>query len=240
MTVAGLLVQDDLALMIEGKDGVYYLRSGAILTAGFWRLDDKIGMSLDDIHLSGNVPQYPQKLRSSMNRFMQRLAPDKLIQRNNYFFKLVHDPVAPVDPQDPDELGWATYMVGPEDDFTPGHGLSDDIGGDDATTRTPSGPSIRQMRLRMERQSLRRLPRTGAICFTIRTYSVPLEELAHEPGVPGRAASAIRSWPEDVSGYKNRDQFAEYVLQYLDECHRKQVEEGTIQQDERPLTEYPF
>jgi len=34
MTVAGLLVQDDLALMIEGKDGVYYLRSGAILTAG--------------------------------------------------------------------------------------------------------------------------------------------------------------------------------------------------------------
>ena len=61
--------------MLEGKDGVYYLRSGSILTAGrftyldrkagcmlilregFWRLEDELGMSLDDIHLSGNVPQ---------------------------------------------------------------------------------------------------------------------------------------------------------------------------------------
>lgn len=64
--------------MLEGKDGVYYLRSGSILTAGkhkhsfqspathlhlgFWRLEDKLGMSLDDIHLSGNVPQCPHLL----------------------------------------------------------------------------------------------------------------------------------------------------------------------------------
>jgi hypothetical protein len=55
-----------------GNDGKYYLEAGAvlvpgqenhgsllyhlILTSGFWRLEDKIGMSLDDIHLGGNVP----------------------------------------------------------------------------------------------------------------------------------------------------------------------------------------
>ena len=55
------------------------------------------------------------------------------------------------------------------------------------------------LRLRVERQTLRRLPRTGAIVFTIRVYLTPIEELAKEPGVPGRMASAIRSWPDDVA-----------------------------------------
>ncbi|KZV68128.1 hypothetical protein PENSPDRAFT_27311 [Peniophora sp. CONT] len=236
ITVAGLLVQDDLALMLEGKDGVYYLRSGSILTAGFWRVEDKLGMSLDDIHLSGNVPQYQTKLKASMNRFFARLTTDKLIQRNNYFFKLVNDPSQPVEPRDPNELGWAEYMVGEEDAFAPGRGLSDNTG-EEATRPDPS-PS--QMRLRMERQTLRRLPRTGAVCFTIRTYVVPLEELAHEPGVPGRAASAIRSWPQDVAGYKNRDQYEQFILPYLDECHRKQLEEGLLKPDEKPGTDYPY
>lgn len=53
--------------------------------------------------------------------------------------------------------------------------------------------------LRSERETLRRLPRTGAIIFTIRVYQTPLVELVKEPGVPGRIASAIRSWPEDVA-----------------------------------------
>lgn len=35
MKVAGLLVQDDLAIMLEGNDGVYYLRAGAIIVGSF-------------------------------------------------------------------------------------------------------------------------------------------------------------------------------------------------------------
>ena len=43
--------------MVEGKDGRYYFQAGAICTAGFWRLKDKIGLPLEEIHLRGNVPQ---------------------------------------------------------------------------------------------------------------------------------------------------------------------------------------
>ena len=50
----------------------------------------------------------------------------------------------------------------------------------------------RQVYFRTERQTLRRLPRTGCILFTIRTYLSPITELATEPGVPGRLAEAIR------------------------------------------------
>jgi hypothetical protein len=51
---AALLVQDDLALMFEGEDGLYYLRGGAICLAGFWRMEDKFGMSMEQIHNSGD------------------------------------------------------------------------------------------------------------------------------------------------------------------------------------------
>jgi hypothetical protein len=54
MKYAALLVQDDLAIMMEGPDGLYYLRAGAICLAGFWRLEDKFGMPLERIHTSGD------------------------------------------------------------------------------------------------------------------------------------------------------------------------------------------
>jgi Protein of unknown function (DUF3445) len=54
MKYAALLIQDDLAIMIEGPDGVYYLRAGAIVLPGFWRLEDKFGMPLERIHTSGD------------------------------------------------------------------------------------------------------------------------------------------------------------------------------------------
>ena len=58
MALCARLVQDDLAIMMEGADGQYYLLAGAILLPGFWRLQDKFGMGLSEIHTSGDVPGY--------------------------------------------------------------------------------------------------------------------------------------------------------------------------------------
>jgi len=58
MEMCARLVQDDLAIMVEKEDGQYYLLAGAILLAGFWRLEDKFGMPLSEIHTSGDVPGY--------------------------------------------------------------------------------------------------------------------------------------------------------------------------------------
>jgi hypothetical protein len=56
------------------------------------------------------------------------------------------------------------------------------------------------MRLRVERQTLRRLPRGGAIVFTIRVYMTPLGELG--PGEAGRLAGAIRGVKEQEVVYR--------------------------------------
>jgi hypothetical protein len=56
--------------------------------------------------------------------------------------------------------------------------------------------------LRSERQTLSRLPESGAILFTIRTQQVPLAVLAERPDVADRMAAAIRAWSPELAGYK--------------------------------------
>ncbi|KAF8974377.1 hypothetical protein BDZ97DRAFT_1773256, partial [Flammula alnicola] len=223
MEISGLLIQDDLALMIEGIDGKYYFQAGSISLAGFWRMQDKIGMPLDDIHLTGNVPQYKERLQTSLERFFRRLAVDKPVIRNNYFIQVnrPEDKSEDGEKVDPEEIGWAQSTLGAEDAFVHGgHKL------DKPKTETEKKlrAEVEWIRLRSERQTLRRLPHSGAVVFTIRTYLTPVVALGEEKGVPGRMASALRSWPADVGEYKGQERGGWFkpVVEYLDACHAGQ------------------
>lgn len=138
--------------------------------------------------------------------------------RNNYFIQVVPPRVPEaglgtgetLSDIDPEELCWSESLYGPEDDFAHGQG-----------TRDLSHIFPSTLRLRIERQTLRRLPRTGAIVFGIRTYQFKVEELAREQGVAARLASAVRSWPEDVASYKGRRRYQDVLLEFLDECAEK-------------------
>lgn len=125
-----------------------------------------------------------------MERFFLRLPLSKPVIRNNYFVQIVQPNPSPID-IDPDELAWSNTSNGTEDAFAHGHPFSpsDEV-------KAIVKPEI--LRLRTERQTLRRLPRSGAVCFTVRTYLFKVEDLGRERGVPGRMASSVRSWGEDV------------------------------------------
>lgn len=76
--------------------------------------------------------------------------------------------------------------------------------------------------------------------FTIRTYFHPITEIAEEAYVPGRLASAVRSWGDDVSKYKGKERYQEVLLEYLDQKHREQVEGGLEVEKEDEVRSYPF
>lgn len=117
--------------------------------------------------------------------------------------------------------------------------------------------SMSRVYFRSERQSLRRMPKTGCICFTIRTYFHPVAEIVSEPGVPGRLAGAIRvspwlwrssqnihyfllqSWPEPIAQAKGKELFADTMLPWLDNLHQKQIETGVIKAEET-FNNYPY
>lgn len=233
MTAAAFLVQDDLAVLLEGSDGRYYLQAGAIVVPGSWRLEDKAGMPLDDIHESGHVPLYREKLHLSLKRFMKRLPLEKPVVRHNYTFQIVDPATSRPDSEklvDGDELAWSSTMLGEE--FPDNQIACNECQRELESTVTPE-----MIVLRTERHTLRRLPKTGAILFTIRTYTTPVVKLVLGPGVPGRLASAVRSWPEVVAKYKHRDAFGEVLLSYLDEWTNKQAAAGNFYAGEK---DYPY
>ncbi|KAF2200566.1 hypothetical protein GQ43DRAFT_481473 [Delitschia confertaspora ATCC 74209] len=215
MQMAGRMVQDDLALMVEKEDGQYYLLAGSILLAGFWRLEDKFGMPLSEIHTSGDVPQFREKLEKGMTNFFRRISPEKPVLRNNYFIQV------------DDELAWSS-SIGDEDGERVGWFTAE------------KNKAVEHHWFRSERQSLRRLPRSGAVLFTIRTYFHPITEICKEPYVPGRLASAIRSWGDDVSRYKGKERYGDVLLEYLDRMHTEQVEGGLDLSREEEFGGYPY
>ncbi|KAJ9615928.1 hypothetical protein H2200_002005 [Cladophialophora chaetospira] len=215
MQTAARLVQDDLAIMIEKPDGQYYLLAGAILLPGFWRLEDKYGMPLSEIHTSGDVPQFREKLEKGMMNFFRRLKPEELVARNNYFLQV------------DDDLAWS-HSIGSED--------RPDISWNTAEKNR----AIEHHFFRSERQTLRRLPKSGGVVFTIRTYFHPVTEIAEEEYVPGRLASAVRSWGDDVSRYKGKEKYEGVLLEYLDTKHREQLARGLKLEEEDEKASYPW
>ncbi|KAL8283113.1 hypothetical protein RQP46_005891 [Phenoliferia psychrophenolica] len=234
MRIGGLLQQDDLAVMVEGTDGEYYLQAGSICTAGFWRLQDKLGRSMDDIHSHGVVPGWKEKLKFSMERFFQRQTADKPIERNNYFFQI------------DDQLAWSQKTNGPEKIFDQGTKapVADLLSAsDDPNWRAPVPTTdFNDVFFRTERQSLRRMPKTGCSFLTIRTYFHKVADIANEPGVPGRMASAIRSWPDNVAKYKGAELYTPVLLPRLDELHAQLVIDGTalLNAKDQDSEKYPF
>ncbi|HEX3700427.1 MAG TPA: heme-dependent oxidative N-demethylase subunit alpha family protein [Phenylobacterium sp.] len=73
----------------------------------------------------------------------------------------------------------------------------------------------RALQVRVERQTLRRLPQTGGAVFTIRVWLAPLAEVAQDPS---RRAAFARAWREatpEFRAYKRFDLYDRLVEGYL-------------------------
>ncbi len=176
LEIAGRLVQEDLCVI--GTVGPSPVLEAAILCApSRWRLRDKIGRPLLDVH--GPVPLYAERLSASVDRFMRALRPGRLAERFNW--GLLDD----------------AALFQPE----PGHrGTGEAITPDDAPDR---------LFFRVERQTLLRLPASGAVLFAIRVHAYPLRRVLQVPGAAASLAGMIGAMPDTMAAYKgiadNRD-----------------------------------
>lgn len=117
-------------------------------------------------------------------RFFCRLTPESPMERSNYFLETKE----------------------------PGEDLGDTLFRPMALNEDQPGLSIDNILLRQERQTFRRLPRTGALIFSVKTTLNTFDELPVEQ--LQALATEIRSWPEDMAKYKGRDIWGQLVLDY--------------------------
>ncbi len=160
---ASLLVQEDLILMRRDDSG-WRLAAGSLCFPSSWSLLEKFGRPLQEIHAP--VPGFGPATRSAdlINRMFDGLQ-GQAVERYNWSI----------------QSGDALY-----------HPLSDVERIDRATSRPsrfPDGDIDAHAFIRVERQTLRKLPVSRDILFTIRIHLDPLKVLARHPDRATLAAS---------------------------------------------------
>ncbi|KIX08409.1 uncharacterized protein Z518_03065 [Rhinocladiella mackenziei CBS 650.93] len=84
-------------------------------------------------------------------------------------------------------------------------------------TELPGPPKVEDIRLRHERQTLRRLPKTEAILFTVRTYMTPLLELQDDIESVRELLGAIRAMPPEMARYKGWPMWGKVVERWCEQ-----------------------
>lgn len=152
-----------------------------------WTLGKKVGKRLPAVH--GPVAFFRKHYLKSAHGFFGTLSVEAPVSRGNW--EIVDDLASPMDLHCPHE---------PEPQPQP-------------TSVEEAG---RKFLFRAEYQTLRRLPQSGAVLFTIRTYQVPLERFASFPFEASVFAARIRNLDKDISEAKSATEWQGWALRYLD------------------------
>jgi len=194
LRILGETVEDDLFLLLQdpAEQGGQHRAVAFVCChpAGF-APREKLGMRLGEIH--GPVPGI-EKISGSMERFFSRLEVGKPVKRVNW-----------------------TLQTTPHL-FTPrGSGVTLHL--DDAVQEVEKiDPS--QARMRVELQTLTRLPQSRAILFSFKSFMYPLEEIKAEGLGPALADAVEGLQKGNVPGmwiYKGAVSWGKAMIEYLRE-----------------------
>ncbi|KAF1978567.1 hypothetical protein BU23DRAFT_564150 [Bimuria novae-zelandiae CBS 107.79] len=153
---------------------------------------EKLGLSLADIH--SPVPSYAAKLQKSMDRFFATLPVGRIVKRHNW-----------------------TVTTHTRLHVLAGNHMSEEEAAEEGV-KEEEEVDLGQTVLRCERQTLHRLPGTGALVFAFKTYTYPIRELREE-GSGEALAQAVegmgRGSVPEMRVYKRQVVWGEKVANYL-------------------------
>ncbi|KAI5777638.1 hypothetical protein EDC01DRAFT_392618 [Geopyxis carbonaria] len=163
------------------------------------------------------VPHYAAKMSKSMDRFFTRLPTSSPIQRGSW--GLERGKPLHMPPGDPHSL-----------------------------LRAAQDPALQlaEIHLRVDWQTLRRLPLSGSVVFNFKALFTPLHELRAEPGVPRLMATVLRAGDAALMRYKGTWHVQHVALPVLEEWAREQrgrgvgVREDGEEEEVATLEEYPL
>ena len=188
------IVQEDLILMRpedkESESIQSYIMAAAAVVFSFNELAEKLGKPAEFIHAP--VPGFEKYLKKTLNLTFSKLKPEKPLWRNN----------------------WGIAPNGTLDE--PLYGSTDTH--ENRTFSEVSASEVKKKWLKVEYQTIRRLPRTGNLLFTVKTMADPMSSLESVPLAAACLAKSIRGMSPDMRKYKGieDDETCQGVLSYLD------------------------
>jgi dimethylamine monooxygenase subunit A len=194
------IVQEDLILMqcetSDAKDPAekpvqsFHMAAAAVVFS-FNELAQKLGKPAELIHAP--VPGFEKHLRKSLNLTFSTLKPEKPLWRNN----------------------WGLAPSGSLDE--PLYGSADAHEMRKMVQVTPEDIKTTKF-IKVEYQTIRRLPRTNTLLFTVKTMADPMSSLECVPMAAACLAASIRGMSPAMRAYKGiqNEETNQAVLAYLD------------------------
>ena len=186
LELAGRLVQEDLCLMGRDDETGLYRLTAACLCFPTRWL---LAEKIGQTlgQIHAPVPTYDETLESPMDRLFDKLRVDRPVARLNW--SVVDDPTL----------------------FQP-RGR----GNPNAEGKLTADNAGERLWMRMERQTLRRLPQSQDILFTIRIYVHPLADLADKPERAAQLAEMLRSTnAHEIGAYKSMPAIFDATMDWL-------------------------
>ncbi|RAQ63973.1 hypothetical protein COH20_000164 [Aspergillus flavus] len=205
-------VPEDFAIMLRDPETGAYVLRAGIICSS---LGWSLGLKLGKNidEIYEPVPDYGEKLQFSMNRFFAKMPTDRLIQRGSWGIEI--DQPIHIPPGDPIALRHETQ--------------DPDI-------------ALDRYHLRVDWQTLRRLPVSAAMVFSFRVLFTPVTQFQNEPYIPSLFLKNYREVKPNLLKHKNIWHTEATILPALELWEREQKEQGIIPEDWQPATldNYPY
>jgi hypothetical protein len=91
--------------------------------------------------------------------------------------------------------------------------------------------SLDRIHLRVDWQTLRRLPLSGAVAFNLKALFTPIEEFRDEPKVPALLLELLKYGKKEIMDYKGAWHVEHVALPALEKWNLEQVEKGMVDED---------
>lgn len=96
--------------------------------------------------------------------------------------------------------------------------------------------TLQRTHLRVDWQTLRRLPLSGAIVFNFKALFTPVEEFRDEPYIPSLILKVLREGKKNLMEYKNTWHVEHVVVPALESYEKEQVDGGVVPEGWEPHT----
>ncbi|KAF8150626.1 hypothetical protein B0H34DRAFT_784890 [Crassisporium funariophilum] len=205
-------VPDDFMIMMEDAKTGFYVLKGGSTCTGMGW--NMAGKIGKNLQeIHLPAPDYKEKMLMSMDRFFSKLTSDQPIQRASWQL----------------EIGKPLYLQPDDPLFPPRFKQLEDLSLDD-------------IYLRVDRQSLLRLPRSRAIIFGVNVIFTPITVLRNEPYIPRLLATVLRDGKRNLLDYKGTYHVEHKVVPALESWAKEQEEKDWVPSDwkVRTLDEEPF
>jgi dimethylamine monooxygenase subunit A len=184
----GRQVQEDLLLM--ANDAAVTLVAGQLCFPNDWDLNQKFGQPFLSIH--DYIPKVLNPTMQAAQKFMERLVVHRPVWRLNWNFK-IHNAL---------DMSSQYFGASRRELAEIGPTLTDQTIGE-------------RLYLRVEHQTLTRLPRSNYILFGIHTYQNTVANEAQDPERARRMYQVLQTTPREVMEYKAIPVFESALLAFL-------------------------